>query len=193
MTIKAIIFDCFGVMIKSGHNLLRQDFPELVNLVDHLQAKSDMGLLTRFDFNQTVAEKTSLTAKDIEDRYWGSNKYNYPVVEMAENYKSVGNFKLGLLSNISRDWMGEILSFFDEKKLFDEVILSGDINIVKPDPRIFILMAEKLHLRPEECIMIDDVADNINGARIAGMHGVVFFSPDQAKEDVNNLLDLNSA
>lgn len=193
MTIKAIIFDCFGVMIKSGHNLLRQDFPELVNLVDNLQAKSDMGLLTRYDFNQAVAEKTGLTAKDIEDRYWGSNKYNYPVVEMAENYKIVGNFKLGLLSNISRDWMGEILSFFDEKKLFDEVILSGDINIVKPDPRIFMLMAEKLNLRPEECIMIDDVADNINGARIAGMHGVVFFSPDQAKEDINNLLDLNSA
>lgn len=83
--------------------------------------------------------------------------------------------------------------FFDQKKLFDEILMSGDVNMIKPDPRIFKLMAEKLNLRPEECIMIDDVADNINGARIAGMHGVVFFNPEQIKNDINNLLDLNNA
>lgn len=193
MAIKAIIFDCFGVLVKAGHLLLRQDYPELIELVDYLQAKTDLGILTRGDFNQAVAEKTGLSSQEIDDRYWGSNKYNYPVIEIAEKLKSTGNFKIGFLSNISRDWMDEILSFFDSKKLFDEIILSGDINIVKPDPRIFILMAEKLHLQPEECIMIDDVADNINGARIAGMHGVVFFSPDQTIEDLNNLLDLNNA
>jgi phosphoglycolate phosphatase-like HAD superfamily hydrolase len=60
--IKAIIFDCFGVLVKSGHNLLRQDFPELSNLVDELQGKSDFGVLTRQEFNQIVAEKTNLTA-----------------------------------------------------------------------------------------------------------------------------------
>ena len=54
-------------------------------------------------------------------------------------------------------------------------------------------MADKLHLCPEECIMIDDMADNINGARLAGMHGVVFFDPEQTIEDLNKILDLNNA
>lgn len=193
MAIKAIVFDCFGVLIKSGHNLLRQDFPQLKNFVDELQAKSDFGILTRDEFNQAVAEKTGLTAREIDDRYWGTNKYNYPVIEIVENFKATDDFKTGLLSNISRDWMNEILAYFDQKKLFNETILSGDINIVKPDPRIFKLMAERLNLQPEECIMVDDVADNINGARIAGMHGVVFFSPEQLKSDINNILDLNNA
>lgn len=193
MAIKAIIFDCFGVLIKSGHNLLRQDFPELSDLVNELQAKSDLGVLGRSEFNQIVAEKTNLTPREIDVRYWGSNQYNYAVIDMAKNFRASGKYKTGLLSNISRDWMVNILTFFESEKMFDEIILSGDINIVKPDPQIFKLMADKLGLLPEECIMIDDVAANINGARLAGMHGVVFFSPEQAKDDINDILDMNNA
>jgi putative hydrolase of the HAD superfamily len=191
--IKAIIFDCFGVLIKSGHNLLRQDFPELRNLVDELQTKSDLGILNRYEFNEIIASKTNLTAQEIDDRYWGTNKYNYPVIEIAENFKATGQYKVALLSNISRDWMTEILNYFDNKNLFDEVVLSGDVNIIKPDQRIFKLMADKLNLQPDECIMIDDLASNINGARLAGMHGVVFFSPEQLIDDINKILDQNNA
>ena len=193
MAIKAIVFDCFGVLIKSGHNLLRQDFPELKNFVDELQAKSDFGVLTRDDFNQAVAKKTGLTAREIDDRYWGTNKYNYSVIEIAENFKATGRYKIALLSNISHDWMTDILSYFNSKNLFDEIVLSGDVNIVKPDPRIFKLMADKLSLNPEECIMVDDLASNVNGARLAGMHGVVFFSPEQLISDINVILDQNNA
>lgn len=115
--IKAIIFDCFGVLIKSGHNLLRQDFPQLKTFVDELQEKSDLGVLDRSKFNQAVAEETGLTAQEIDDRYWGTNKYNYSVIEIVENFKATGNFKIGLLSNISHDWMNEILAFFRSKKV----------------------------------------------------------------------------
>lgn len=193
MAIKAIVFDCFGVLIKSGHNLLRQDFPELKNFVDELQAKSDFGVLTRDDFNQAVAKKTGLTAREIDDRYWGTNKYNYSVIEIAENFKATGRYKIALLSNISHDWMTDILSYFNSKNLFDEIVLSGDVNIVKPDSRIFKLMADKLGINPEECIMVDDLASNVNGARLAGMHGVVFFSPEQLISDINVILDQNNA
>ena len=191
--IKAIIFDCFGVLIKSGHNLLRQDFPELRNLVDELQTKSDLGILNRDEFNEIIASKTNLTAQEIDDRYWGTNKYNYSVIEIAKNFKATGKYKIALLSNISRDWMTEILGYFNDKKLFDEIVLSGDVNIIKPDQRIFKLMADKLNLQPDECIMIDDLASNINGARLAGMHGVVFFTPEQLIDDINKILDQNNA
>ncbi len=193
MAIKAIIFDCFGVLIKSGHNLLRQDFPELSNLVDELSAKSDIGALDRGEFNEIIAQKTNLTAHEIDIRYWGSNQYDYEVINMAKNFRNSGKYKVGLLSNISRSWMVNILGYFEQEIKFDEIILSGDINMVKPDPEIFKLMANKLNLLPEECVMIDDVAANINGARIAGMHGIVFFSAEQAKEELNNLLDMNNA
>lgn len=191
--IKAIIFDCFGVLVKSGHNLLRQDFPELHSLVDELQDKSDLGVLSRHEFNQIVAEKTGLTSDQVDDRYWGTNKYDFSAIDMADSLKKSGLFKVGLLSNISRDWMHEILEYFDDRKIFDEMLLSGDVNIVKPDQRIFKLMADKLGFKPDECVMVDDLASNINGARLAGMHGVVFYSTDQARDDLNKLLELNNA
>ena len=193
MAIKAIVFDCFGVLIKSGHNLLRQDFPELKDFVDELQEKSDFGTLDRQEFNNDIAGRTNLSPDEIDARYWGTNKYNDEVIDLAGNLKSSGEFKIALLSNISRDWMSEALAIFNERKLFDEILLSGDINIVKPNPEIFKIMIEKLNLKPYECVMIDDVAENINGARIAGMHGIVYFSPEQLKEDLNNLLEMNNA
>lgn len=191
--IKAIIFDCFGVLIKSGHTLLRQDFPELIELVDELQAKSDLGVLSRQEFNQVLAEKTGLSAEQVDDRYWGTNKYDFSAIDMADNLKKSGKFKVGLLSNISRDWMSEILDYFASRQIFDEILLSGDINIVKPDPKIFTLMATKLNLEPYECVMVDDLASNVNGARIAGMHGVVFYSTNQAIEDLDNILEIENA
>lgn len=193
MAIKAIIFDCFGVLVKSGHSLLRQDFPELNELVDDLQHKSDFGILSRQDFNQILAVKTGLSAEQVDDRYWGTNKFNFSAIEMADHLKKSGKFKIGLLSNISRDWMDEVLSYFNTRHIFDEILLSGDINIVKPDPQIFQMMAKKLGLQPEECVMVDDLASNINGARIAGMHGVVFYSTEQAVEDLEKLLELDNA
>lgn len=193
MAIKAVIFDCFGVLVKSGHSLLRQDFPELIDLVDELQHQSDLGLLKRREFNKIFAEKTGLSADQVDDRYWGTNKYNFSAIEVADKLKKSGKFKVGLLSNISRDWMSEILVYFNERAIFDEIILSGDINIVKPDPRIFKLMADKLGVKPDECVMIDDLASNINGARLAGMHGVIFDFTEQAVEDLDRILDQNNA
>lgn len=193
MAIKGIIFDCFGVLIRSGHNVLRQDFPELGNYVDELQKRSDYGVLTREQFNKEVAARTGLKPIDIDERYWGTNKYDNSVLDIAEKFHKSGRYKVGLLSNIGRDWMNEAMAVFIKRDLFDEVIFSGDINIVKPDPKIFKLMAQKLELKPEECVMIDDRPENINGARIAGMHGIVFFSAQQLMDDINNLLDINNA
>ena len=64
MAIKAIVFDCFGVLIQSGRNLLRQDFPELNDFIDEICVKSDLGRFSRSDFNKITAEKIETTSID---------------------------------------------------------------------------------------------------------------------------------
>lgn len=193
MAIKAIIFDCFGVLVKAGHLLLRQDYPNLINVINDLQAKSDVGLISRQQFNDTIAKSTGLSAKEIDDRYWGTNKFNQPMIDWARDLRQSGKYKIGMLTNISRDWMDVVLPFFDHENLFDAEVLSGDIHIVKPDPAIFKLMADKLGVKTNECVMIDDLLINIEGAKQADMYGIVYSSPDQSQSELISLIEQNNA
>ena len=80
---------------------------------------------------------------------------------------------------------------FDEYLLdnvFDVVVQSGDEGLTKPHPRIFDLTAERLEVEPEECIMVDDLPENIAGADAAGMHGIVYGDLNKLKKELNKLL-----
>ena len=52
--------------------------------------------------------------------------------------------------------------------------MSADIHIVKPDIRIYEHLLKTYKLTPEECLFIDDRADNVAGAKSAGMNAVQF-------------------
>jgi HAD superfamily hydrolase (TIGR01509 family) len=85
----------------------------------------------------------------------------------------------GLLSNSDRIEN-------DITSLFDDVVLSGDVGVGKPDPRIYLLAADRLRLTPEECVFVDDVPAFVHGAVRVGMVGV-------HHRDVESTLDELSA
>lgn len=187
--IKAIIFDCFGVLVVAGHVLMHQDYPQFSTEFTELQRQSDLGFITRQQFNESVAKLTGLSAAEVELKYWSINRFNQPTMDWVHELKISGKYKIGMLSNISRDWMDVSLPVFDQQKLFDDLILSGDVKVIKPDPEIFRLMADKLAVHPNECVMIDDLSRNIEGAKLAGMQGVVYKTLDQARAELDILLE----
>lgn len=71
----------------------------------------------------------------------------------------------------------------------DEVVLSGDVGMAKPDPRVYALAAARLGLDPGECIFVDDLVTNVHGAAEAGMVGVHHSDPSAAVEEIAILLD----
>ena len=56
---------------------------------------------------------------------------------------------------------------------FDEVLVSSEIGIRKPDPQIYLLAAERLGREPAECLFVDDVEVNLAPARKLGMHTIL--------------------
>jgi putative hydrolase of the HAD superfamily len=58
--------------------------------------------------------------------------------------------------------------------MFDGLVLSGEINIVKPNAEIFEYLLSKYNLNREECIFVDDNKANITGAEKAGIKGYLF-------------------
>ncbi|HEX6304835.1 MAG TPA: HAD-IA family hydrolase, partial [Anaerolineales bacterium] len=78
--------------------------------------------------------------------------------------------------------------FFD---WFDDVVISGEVGLVKPDPRIFSLLLEKIDRPAQACLLIDDTQTNIDTARRIGFRTIHFRSPNQLRSDLgrNGVLD----
>ena len=74
--------------------------------------------------------------------------------------------------------------FFD---LFDEIILSGDVKLIKPDPAIFNLLLNKIRYTAPECLLIDDSLPNIEAANKLGFVTIRFISPEQLQLKLQRL------
>lgn len=67
--------------------------------------------------------------------------------------------------------------------LMDGVLISADVKLLKPDPRIYRVFLRKFGLRPEECVFIDDTPINVEGALYENMAGIVFQGDIQALQN----------
>ena len=94
------------------------------------------------------------------------------VNDLAIRLKDEG-YQIYVLSNANVNIMAQ-LGHAPATPHLDGVVVSGIERIMKPDPAIFQLLCERYGHAPEECIFIDDNADNCVGARIAGMHAYHF-------------------
>ncbi|WP_306366250.1 HAD family phosphatase [Nocardiopsis sp. CC223A] len=56
---------------------------------------------------------------------------------------------------------------------FDEVVISGEVGMRKPEPRIYLHTCQRIGLRPEECVFIDDLEHNVRTAEELGMTGIL--------------------
>ena len=73
---------------------------------------------------------------------------------------------------------------------FDHVIESSKVGVRKPDPRIYEMMCEKLGVRPENCIYLDDLGINCKPASGLGMHAIKVTSGEQALADLSAALGI---
>jgi 2-haloacid dehalogenase len=96
------------------------------------------------------------------------------------------NVPLYALTNWSRETFPLARRRFAFLERFRGIVVSGEINMMKPDMRIFRHLTETHGLRADDCIFIDDSPKNVAGARAAGLHAVHFRGPEALREDLRN-------
>jgi epoxide hydrolase-like predicted phosphatase len=95
--------------------------------------------------------------------------------------------KVGLISNA---WSG-LRAFITAQKfadVFDEMVISAEVGLMKPDPRIYFTALKKMGARPEESVFLDDVLVNVEAARAVGMLAIQFTQPEKSLEELKQLL-----
>jgi putative hydrolase of the HAD superfamily len=93
--------------------------------------------------------------------------------------------RVGLLSNSLGD---DCYSGFDLPGMFDAVTVSGEIGVRKPSRRAYAIACERLAVRPEETVMVDDLEQNISAAERIGLAGVLHRDTATTADELARLL-----
>ena len=106
---------------------------------------------------------------------FASTRYIVPEgVEFVKECKEAGH-KMYILSNWDPDSFTEMQEMCpDFFNLFDGIIISGDVHLLKPDPAIYYYLLNRYNLIASECIFIDDLAQNVKTAQAIGMKGIIY-------------------
>lgn len=100
-------------------------------------------------------------------------------------------YRLFGLSNWSTEKFNLVRPRYEFFSWFDEIVLSGAVRLVKPDPAIFALFLRHVDCRAEECVYIDDSVANVTAAAQLGFCAVRFTSPAQLAGELDRLGVLN--
>lgn len=185
--IKAIIFDCFGVLTTDIWKEFVQSLPEeQQEPARELNRAHDRNAISLQDFTHAVYELTGSEPKTIESLISADMEKNEKLLDYIRELSQ--NYKIGLVSNVGSNWIRERFLNDSEQALFDEFILSYEVGLIKPEPEIYNLAASRLGVEPEECVFIDDGEMNCHGAEAVGMKAILYSSFAKFKPELERLL-----
>jgi 2-haloacid dehalogenase len=92
--------------------------------------------------------------------------------------------RLFALTNFSHETWPVARARFEFLGRFEDVVVSGEVGMVKPDPRIYRLAIGRCRLDPARTVFVDDLAANVEAARAEGLHGVHFTTPERLREEL---------
>lgn len=192
--IKAVIFDVGGVLLTHQKNFLYRDMMKFFGMVEkefldvYYPTTADFmkGLISEEEFWKRF-QKAAGTSKVMpkETMYKLHSRtgwdYNHQLIHFAKSLKDK-HLKIAILSNVVQP----IVDFMKGEKFyehFDEVVLSCEVGMKKPDKEIYLHTLKLLQVKPSEAVFIDDMERNVKVAEEVGMKGIVFKRGEQFIKD----------
>ena len=96
-----------------------------------------------------------------------------------------GRLPMAVVSGITRESVTKSLEILGLLDKFDTLVCAGDYTRSKPDPEPFLTAAERLGVKPEDCLVFEDTEMGIQAATAAGMASVKVLQPWERKQVTN--------
>ena len=196
--VRAIFFDFGGVILRTEYQSPRQhlaerlnmEYDDLVRLVfdSETSRKASIGVATvdahwaavMKRLNRPVAE-----AQSIRDEFFGGDVLDRGLIQLMRDLRS--KYKIGLISNAWND-LREYIAKQGIADVFDAMIISAEVGVVKPDATIFQIALDQFKVRAKEAMFVDDFKENIEGCEKVGMQGLLFRDPERDIQKLKALL-----
>jgi len=187
--IKAIIFDCFGVLVTEGFTALRQEYfendYEKLSQVHDISRRLNLGQISYDDSVKETAALAGIKEADVRS-YIDQNHPNQPLFALVKEQLKP-KYKIGMLSNAGADWLSELFTP-QQLEYFDATVLSYQTGFIKPQSEIYKLAAEILNVEPEECVFVDDSEGHCSAAALANMKAIWYRDFSQFKTELDDIL-----
>ena len=164
-------------------NLFRND-PEALKDLRGLET----GTLTEDEFEREFGERLGLENHErLIDSMFRGMKPMDSMVRAVRELRSSG-VRTGLVSNswsvdhYDRDLLAE---------LFDDIVISAEVQLHKPQPEIYELASERIGVPPGGCLFVDDLRENCEGAEAVGMTAIRHKEPEQTIARLGKLTGVN--
>lgn len=187
--VKAILFDCFGVLTSDGWiPFKRRHFahdPQLNQQATDLNKQANAGFIDAAAFIKGIAELANVPQQQVrrvlENNVADEDLFEYIRTTLRPHYK------LGMLSNAGANMLGDLFTT-RQIDVFDEIALSFETGHVKPEQQAYEQLAGRLGVDPGDCIFVDDQERHCAGAEAAGMRAIVYKDFEQFKAQLEPLL-----
>lgn len=140
---------------------------------DHPVARLERGEIDAEGFAAALRERLAadgLPEGDLVAQMLGSLEPD-PVMWEAVRRARAAGIRTALVSNSWGDPMHYPRAQLAE--LFDALVISAEVGVRKPDPRIYLIATERVGVPPERCVFVDDHPANVAAAEALGMRGVL--------------------
>jgi 2-haloacid dehalogenase len=180
-----VVFDLGGVLIDwNPRYLYRQLFDDQDEMESFLAEVTTMEWNAHQDAGRPWAEAIETLAAEHPDRRELIEAFHarWPemlggeipgTVDVLAELRGAG-VRLVALSNWSAEMFPLALERYDFLAWFEGIVISGDVGVNKPDPRIFVHLLERFAVEPEATVFVDDIAANVEAAAALGFHTVWF-------------------
>ncbi len=200
VTIRVVLFDFGGVLVQGQNFYARSAWAQRLGL--------EPEALARHVFESELAERAIVGELPVEgmwvqlggelgldagesrrlmNDFFRGDDLNVAMLGLARSLE--GEYELAILSNAWSNAREAFVERFGLDELFDEMIISAEVGLAKPDPQIYHLTVRRLGVEPEEILFIDDRLENIEAAREAGFHAVHYRNNVQTIAEVRALLE----
>jgi epoxide hydrolase-like predicted phosphatase len=196
--VRGLLVDFGGVLTTNVFESFRAfcreeglDADAFLDLVRHDQdtrtklRELETGRLSEEDFGLHLGERLGVEhTEGLVERLFSRIAPDHEMVAAVRKARDAG-VRTALVSNSMGSGRYDRDSF---PELFDAVVISGEVGIHKPQPEIFRLAAERVELPPEECVFVDDLRENCEGAEAVGMTAVLHRGADSTLPELERLL-----
>jgi putative hydrolase of the HAD superfamily len=199
MTIQAVVFDIGGILeitpslgvTERWEARLGLASGEINKRMADVWHDGGIGTITEADVHRALAERFGFDDQQVgEFMGWVWREYlgsaNTELIEYARRLRPW--YRTGILSNSFVGAREREQAAYGFEDLVDEIVYSHECGLSKPDPAIYALTCERLGVAPEEMVFLDDLEPNVDAARQAGIHAVLYTDNAQAIRDIEALL-----
>ncbi len=179
-------FRAFCVREGLDPDTVKRHFRERGEALDLLR-KLERGELTEDEFSPLFGAVIGVeNTDDLVNRLFAGMGPDEAMIEAVKRAKR-GGIKTGLISN---SWGRGRYDREAFPEMFDGVVISGEVGLHKPDPEIFLMGAERIGVPVEECVFVDDLRENCDGAAAVGMTPILHRGADTTLPELERLLGL---